>query len=107
MATNPIASKRPFANANQGSISLDTNDSFSRDVDRAPSGSFSEPRAAAGIVRSFGGTFLSTLFLVVASYFVVVTIVNPRRVFWGRAFPEVMPNSRGLKLDLLQKYNSS
>jgi len=28
-------------------------------------------------------------------------------VFWGRAFPEVMPNSRGLKLDLLQKYNSA
>jgi hypothetical protein len=107
MATNPIASKQSFANGNHGPISLDANDSFSRDVDRAASGSFSESRAAAGMLRSFGGTFLSTLFLVVASYFVVVTIVNPRRVFWGRAFPEVMPNSRGLKLDLLQKYNSA
>jgi hypothetical protein len=60
---------------------------------------------AATIFRSFGGTFLFTLFFAVFSYFAVVTIVNPRGVFWGQAFPEIMPNSRMLKLDLLQQYN--
>jgi hypothetical protein len=60
---------------------------------------------AATIFRSFGGTFLFTLFFAVFSYFAVVTIVNPRGVFWGQAFPEIMPNTRMLKLDLLQQYN--
>ena len=60
---------------------------------------------AARIFRSFGTTFLLTCVIVLLCYFIVVTIVNPRRVFWGQAFPEIMPNSRALKLDLLKEYN--
>lgn len=56
--------------------------------------------------RTFSSTFLFTVFFTVFCYFALVTVVNPRGVFWGRSFPEILPNSRGLKLDLLQKYNS-
>lgn len=56
--------------------------------------------------RTFSSTFLFTVCFTVFCYFAMVTVVNPRGVFWGRSFPEILPNSRGLKLDLLQKYNS-
>jgi len=87
-----------------GTVAI-ADDTASNDADRTASGLFILPWPFARIFRSFGGTFLFTLFSVVFCYFAIVTVVNPRRVFWGRAFPEVMPNSRALKLDLLEKYN--
>jgi len=90
----------PFANATY------TGGTASDAVDRAAPPS-ARPMPFAGIFRSFGGTFLFTLFFTVICYFIIVTIVNPRRVFWGQSFPEIMPNSRALKLDLLQKYNAA
>jgi hypothetical protein len=76
-------------------------------INRAAFGSSSKSRHFIGIFQTFGGTFLFTVFFTVFCYFIIVTIVNPRRVFWGRSFPEIMPNSRALKLDLLQKYNAA
>ena len=76
-------------------------------VDRAAFSRSTRHMPIAGIFQSFGGTFLFTLFFTVFCYFIIVTIVNPRRVFWGQSFPEIMPNSRALKLDLLQKYNAA
>jgi hypothetical protein len=90
----------PFPNATY------TGGTASDAVDRAAPPS-ARPMPFAGIFRSFGGTFLFTLFFTVICYFIIVTIVNPRRVFWGQSFPEIMPNSRALKLDLLQKYNAA
>lgn len=90
----------PFPNATY------TGGTASDAVDRAAPPS-ARPMPFAGIFRSFGGTFLFTLFFTVICYFIIVTIVNPRRVFWGQSFPEIMPNSRVLKLDLLQKYNAA
>src|ERR1700730_16093356 len=107
MPTNSIAVKRHIESRNQSQIALDTGETASHALDSTAYASFRLSRPFAGIFPSFGGTFLLTLFFVVFCYFVLVTIVNPRRVFWGRAFPEVMPNSRGLKLDLLRRYNSA
>jgi hypothetical protein len=107
MSTDPIAPERLFESGNQKPMSLNTNEAIYLLVERPSSGSSSESRRFAAIFRSFGGTFLFALFFIVFCYFVVVTVVNPHRVFWGRSFPEIMPNTRALKLDLLQKYNSA
>jgi hypothetical protein len=80
-------------------------DSVADLADRTVSSPSIRPWPFAAIFRSFGSTFLFTVFFVIFCYFVVVTVVNPHRVFWGRAFPEIMPNTRALKLDLVQKYN--
>src|SRR5208282_4593410 len=56
---------------------------------------------------SFPVTFLLTIFLLATSYFALVTIVNPYGQFPGERFPRVSPNTRGLKLKLLEQYQQS
>jgi len=105
MSTDPIAPERLFESGNQRPMSFDANENVFILVDRSSSQSSSESRRFAAIFHSFGGTFLFALFFIVFCYFVVVAVVNPHRVFWGHDFPEIMPNTRALKLDLLQKYS--
>jgi hypothetical protein len=78
----------------------DTTDTHQNARERASAGPFIQ-------LRSFAGLFLSTVCAVLFNYFLIVTIVNPRRQFLGRAFPEIIPNSRALKLELLQQYNAA
>jgi len=56
---------------------------------------------------SFPVVFLLTISLLAISYFAVVTIVNPYGQFQGERFPRISPNSRGLKLKLLEQYQRS
>jgi hypothetical protein len=56
---------------------------------------------------SFPAVFLLTTFLLAISYFALVTIVNPYGQFPGERFPRMSPNSRGLKLKLLEQYQRS
>jgi hypothetical protein len=56
---------------------------------------------------SFPAVFLLTVALLAISYFALVTIVNPYGPFLGERFPRVSPNSRGLKLKLLEQYQQS
>ncbi len=74
-------------------------------ANHAASGSTVRAWLAASIFRSFGTTFLFTIVFALICYFIVATVVNPRRVFWGQIFPQVMPNTRALKLNLLGKYS--
>jgi hypothetical protein len=39
------------------------------------------------------------------AYCIVATLVNPRRVFGSALFPEVIPNSRGMKISYFDAYN--
>jgi hypothetical protein len=56
---------------------------------------------------SFPAVFLMTTFLLAISYFALVTIVNPYGQFPGERFPRMSPNTRGLKLKLLEQYRRS
>src|ERR1700730_11363663 len=56
---------------------------------------------------AFPAVFLLTTFLLAISYFALVTIVNPYGQFPGERFPRMSPNSRGLKLNLLEQYQRS
>lgn len=102
---DPIAAERLFQTQNQEQWLQATDETAISAVPPAASRPFVESCALTRIFQSFSGTFLFTVFFAVLCYFVTVTIVNPRGVFWGRSFPQVMPNTRALKLDFLQKYN--
>jgi hypothetical protein len=56
---------------------------------------------------SFPVVFLLTTFLVAISYFALVTTINPYGYFPGERFPRMSPNSRDLKLKLLEQYQRS
>ena len=56
---------------------------------------------------SFPVVFLLTVSLLAITYFALVTIVNPYGWFPGERFPRVSPNTRGLKLKLLENYQQS
>jgi hypothetical protein len=105
MSTDPITPERFLKGGNHRPMSLEMNEAIYLTVDRPSAESSSASQPFAGVYGSFGGTFLFVLFFVVLGYFGVVTVVNPHRVFWGHSFPEIMPNTRAVKLDLLQKYN--
>jgi hypothetical protein len=47
----------------------------------------------------FLGTFLAWLGVLIGVLLVAITIVNPRREFFGTAFPALNPNSRKVKTD--------
>ena len=56
---------------------------------------------------SFPVVFLLTVASLAITYFALVTIVNPYGQFPGERFPRVSPNTRGLKLKLLEQYQQS
>jgi hypothetical protein len=67
----------------------------------------SECKNSGGKRISFPVVFLLTISLLAVSYFALVTIVNPYGQFPGERFPRISPNSRGLKLKLLEQYQRS
>jgi hypothetical protein len=56
---------------------------------------------------SFPVVFLLTTFSIAISYLALVMIVNPYGYFPGERFPRMSPNSRDLKLKLLEQYQRS
>jgi hypothetical protein len=107
VSTNRIAVERRFESGKQKQAPMDTDGAVLVSAGGTAAESSTQAWPFAGILQSFGGTFLLTLVLAVFCYLAMVTVVNPRREFLGRAFPPVMPNTRARKLELLQKYKEA
>lgn len=52
----------------------------------------------------YSGRFALVLFALLAVWFAIIALVDPRRELWGSGFPAIQPNSRAIKLAAVTAY---